>query len=177
MTRPLPAESGGRPLPGERPFAPYRATTRLWRSVRRRHTPYLTPAATPCAPLIATTRSCARHGPRSSRLSPPCAAPRSRYAPLLGETRRTGDDYNDYANYIVFRKVVFIFGFFHGRFAVLSTNLPRTFHDVPKTGAICGIAYHLAKSRRFTEIFPEVRPRFIEIFRYTENTRTFLKLR
>ena len=37
-----------------------------------------------------------------------------------------------YANYIVFRILVFIFGFFHGRFAVLSTNFPRTFHGVPK---------------------------------------------
>ena len=32
----------------------------------------------------------------------------SRYAPLLGETRRTGDDYNYYANYIVLRILVFI---------------------------------------------------------------------
>ena len=30
----------------------------------------------------------------------------SRYALLLGVTRRSGDDYNDHANYIVFRIVI-----------------------------------------------------------------------
>ena len=48
-------------------------------------------------------------------------------APLLGETRRSGEAYNDYANYIVFRILVFIFGFswpFRRTFYEVSANLP-----------------------------------------------------
>jgi len=106
-----------------------------------------------------------------------CAAPRSRYAALLGETRRGGDDYNDYANYIVFRIGVFTFGFC----MAVSPYFLRSFREPSMTFqkyiTLCGIAYHLAKSPRFTEIFPEIRPKCSEIFRDTENTRTFLKLR
>ena len=85
------------------------------------------------------TRLCARGAPPSSPLSPLCAPREPLQRRCFGVTRRSGEAYNDYANYIVFRILVFIFGFFHGRFAVLSTNLPRTFHDAPKIGAICGI--------------------------------------
>ena len=100
---------------------------RSWRSVRRRHTPYQTPATTPCAPLIAMTRSCARGTPPSSRLSPLCApreplqrrcsARRAAVAKLTIITRITSSSAYSY-----------LFLDFHGRFAVLSTEFPRTFH-------------------------------------------------
>ena len=127
VLRPTHAHDAAAPH-GERPFAPFRATTSAWRSVRRRHTPYPTPATTPCAPLIATTRLCARGTPPSSRLSPPCAprreplqrrcsARRAAVAKLTMITRITS--YSAYS---------YLFLDFHGRFAVLSTKFPRTFH-------------------------------------------------
>ena len=58
----------------------------------------------------------------------------------------------------------------------------RTFHEpsmaFPKIGILCGIHMHFAEFRGDgTEIFPLIQRDIAEIFRYTENTRTFLELR
>ena len=75
------------------------------------------------------TRSCARGTPPSSRLSPLCAAPREplqrRY---FGETRRSGDEYNDLRELhrLPHTRIYFwIFSWpFRGTFYEVSTNLP-----------------------------------------------------
>ena len=90
----------------------------------------------------------------------------------FGETRRSGDEYNDLRELHRIPHTRIYFLIFPWPF---SRYFLRTFHEpsmaFPKIGAICGIHMHFAEFwGDGTEIFPLIQRDIAEIFRYTENT-------